>query len=547
MAAKDLRYGEDARQELLRGVRIISDAVRVTLGPKGRNVVLDKKFGAPTVTNDGVTIAKEIDLDRPFENMGAQLLKEVAKKTNDVAGDGTTTATILAASMIREGLKSVAAGIDPMGIKRGMDQAIEIAANEIKRLSKPIKDKDDIAHVASISANNDAKIGELISDAMEKVGRDGVITVEESKSMETSLEVVEGMEFDRGYISAYFVTDRQAMRCQLEDAYIFIHDKKLSSMKDLVPLLEKVAQSGKGLLVIAEDLEGEALATLVVNSLRGTLKACAVKAPGYGDRRKAMLEDLAILTGGQVIAEELGLKVENTELSQLGRAKTIKIDKENTTIIEGAGKQKDIKGRIAQIKVAIDETTSDYDREKLQERLAKLAGGVAVVSVGAATEVELKEKKHRVEDALSATRAAVEEGIVPGGGITFVSATKAIDKVDLSKFDEAQKVGYRIVRRALEEPLRQIAQNAGVDGPIIVDRARGEKDGVGFDAQKMEWVDMVKAGIIDPAKVARAALQNAGSVASLLLTTECAITDLPDKKKAGAASAAPDYGGDMDY
>ena len=547
MAAKDLRYGEDARQELLRGVRIISDAVRVTLGPKGRNVVLDKKFGAPTVTNDGVTIAKEIDLDRPFENMGAQLLKEVAKKTNDVAGDGTTTATILAASMIREGLKSVAAGIDPMGIKRGMDTAIEIAADEIKRLSRPIKDKDDIAHVASISANNDAKIGELISDAMEKVGRDGVITVEESKSMDTSLEVVEGMEFDRGYISAYFVTDRQAMRCQLEDAYIFIHDKKLSSMKDLVPLLEKVAQSGKGLLVIAEDLEGEALATLVVNSLRGTLKACAVKAPGYGDRRKAMLEDLAILTGGQVIAEELGLKVENTELSQLGRAKTIKIDKENTTIIEGAGKQKDIKGRIAQIKVAIDETTSDYDREKLQERLAKLAGGVAVVSVGAATEVELKEKKHRVEDALSATRAAVEEGIVPGGGIVFVSATKAIDKVDMSKLDEAQKVGYRIVRRALEEPLRQIAQNAGVDGPIVVDRARSEKDGVGFDAQKMEWVDMVKAGIIDPAKVARSALQNAGSVASLLLTTECAITDLPDKKKAGGAPASPDYGGDMDY
>jgi len=548
MAAKELRYSEDARQELLKGVRIISDAVRVTLGPKGRNVVLDKKFGAPTVTNDGVTIAKEIDLERPFENMGAQLLKEVAKKTNDVAGDGTTTATVLAASMIREGLKSVAAGIDPMGIKRGMDLAITAAVEELKRLSKPIKDKDDIAHVASISANNDTKIGQLISDAMEKVGRDGVITVEESKSMETNLEVVEGMEFDRGYIASYFVTDRQAMRCQLDDCYVFIHDKKLSSMKDLVPLLEKVAQSGKSLLVIAEDVEGEALATLVVNSLRGTLKACAVKAPGYGDRRKAMLEDIGILTGGQVIAEELGLKVENTELSQLGRAKTVKVDKENTTIIEGAGKQKDIKGRIAQIKVAIDETTSDYDKEKLQERLAKLAGGVAVVNVGAATEVELKEKKHRVEDALSATRAAVEEGIVPGGGISFVSCIRAIDKIDVSKLDEAQKVGYRIVRRALEEPLRQIAQNAGMDSPIVVERARTEKEGTGFDAQKMEWVDMVKAGIIDPVKVARSALQNAGSVASLLLTTECAITDLPEKKKGAAAPAGGDYGGgDMDY
>jgi chaperonin GroEL len=546
MAAKDIRYSEDARQELLKGVRIISDAVRVTLGPKGRNVILDKKFGAPTVTNDGVTIAKEIDLERPFENMGAQLLKEVAKKTNDVAGDGTTTATVLASSMIREGLKAVAAGLDPMGIKRGMDKAIEASVAELQRLSKPIKDKEDIAHVASISANNDPKIGALISDAMEKVGRDGVITVEESKSMETNLEVVEGMEFDRGYISAYFVTDRQAQRAQLEDAYIFIHDKKLSTMKDLVPLLEKVAQSGKALLVIAEEVEGEALATLVVNSLRGTLKACAVKAPGYGDRRKAMLDDIAILTGGQVIAEELGLKVENTELSQLGRAKTIKIDKENTTIIEGAGKQKDIKGRIAQIKTQIDETTSDYDREKLQERLAKLAGGVAVVNVGAATEVELKEKKHRVEDALSATRAAVEEGIVPGGGVAFVSCTKVIDKMDLSKLDEAQKVGYRIVRRALEEPLRQISQNAGLDGAIVVDRARNEKDGIGFDAQKMEWVDMVKTGIIDPVKVARSALQNAGSVAALLLTTECAITDIPEKKKASAAPASPDYG-DMDY
>ncbi len=539
--AKDLLYSEDARKQLLKGVTLISDAVKVTLGPKGRNVVLDKSFGAPTVTNDGVTIAKEIDLGKPFENMGAQLLKEVAKKTNDVAGDGTTTATILAARMIKEGVKSVAAGIDPMAIKRGIDKAVEAAVQSITKASKSIKDKEEIAQVAAISANNDPAIGDLISDAMEKVGRDGVITVEESKSMETHLEVVEGMEFDRGYISPYFVTDQQTMRCELEDAYIFIHDKKLSNMKDLLPILEKISQSGKSLLIIAEDVEGEALATLVVNNMRGTLKACAVKAPGYGDRRKAMLEDIAILTGGEVVSEELGLKIENTDISQLGRAKSIKIDKENTTIIEGAGKAAAIKGRVGQIKVTIDETTSDYDKEKLQERLAKLAGGVAVINVGAPTEVELKEKKHRVEDALSATRAAVEEGIVPGGGVTYVQAVKAVAKGNVPDLPEGQKVGYRIVTIALEEPIRQIAANAGLDAPIVANRAKNEKVGFGFDAEKMEWVDMVKTGIIDPTKVTRSALQNAASVASLMLTTECAITDLPEKK-----DDAPAAGGGYD-
>ena len=457
--AKQLRFDEDARQKLLRGVEKMSTAVKVTLGPKGRNVVLDKKFGAPTVTNDGVTIAKEIELDDPFENMGAQLLKEVATKTNDVAGDGTTTATVLAYSMIKEGLKSVAAGINPMDIKRGIAQAVEIAVEDIKKSAKDIKEKDEISQVAAISANNDHEIGNLIADAMEKVGKDGVITVEESKSMETNLEVVEGMQFDRGFTSAYFVTNRDTQVAVLENPYILIHDKKISGMKDMLPLLEKIAQSGKPMLVIAEEVEGEALATLVVNNLRGTLSACAVKAPGFGDRRKSMLEDIAILTGGQVIAEELGLKLENTEISMLGRAKQVKVDKENTTIIEGAGKQKDIKDRIAQIKVQIDETTSDYDREKLQERLAKLAGGVAVINVGAATEVELKEKKHRVEDALSATRAAIEEGIVPGGGITLVQAAKALEKTDISAFTQEVKVGFMIVKRALEEPLRQIAQN----------------------------------------------------------------------------------------
>jgi chaperonin GroEL len=528
--AKQLMFNEEARRKLLSGVEQISRAVKVTLGPKGRNVLLDKKFGAPTVTKDGVSVAKEVELADPYENMGAQLLKEVATKTNDVAGDGTTTATVLAYSLVKEGLKSVAAGMTPLELKRGIDKAVEIAVEEIKKSSKEIKDKEEISHVASVSANNDTEIGKTIADAMEKVGKDGVITVEESKTMDTSIEFVEGMQFDRGYISAYFVTDRDTMTSVYEEAYILIHDKKVSSMKDMLPLLEKIAQSGKPLLIIAEDVDGEALSTLVVNSLRGTLRTCAVKAPGFGDRRKAMLEDIAILTGGEVISEELGLKLENTDISQLGKAKTIKIDKDNTTIINGAGKQKDIQDRIAQIKAQIEDTTSDYDREKLQERLAKLAGGVAVINVGAATEVELKEKKHRVEDALSATRAAIDEGIVPGGEIALIQAALALDKADSSGLTDDEKVGFKIVKRALEEPIRQIVENAGLDGAVIAERAKNEKKGVGFDAAKMEWVDMMKAGIIDPAKVTRSALQNAASIASLLLTTECAITDLPEKK-----------------
>lgn len=544
--AKQLMFNEEARRKLLSGVEQISKAVKVTLGPKGRNVLLDKKFGAPTVTKDGVSVAKEVELADPYENMGAQLLKEVATKTNDVAGDGTTTATVLAYSLVKEGLKAVAAGMTPIELKRGIDKAVEIAVEEIKKNAKEIKDKEEISHVASVSANNDSEIGNTIADAMEKVGKDGVITVEESKTMDTTIEFVEGMQFDRGYISAYFVTDRDTMTSVYDDAYILIHDKKISSMKDMLPLLEKVAQSGKPLLIIAEDVDGEALSTLVVNSLRGTLKACAVKAPGFGDRRKAMLEDIAILTGGEVISEELGLKLENTDISQLGRAKTVKVDKDNTTIINGAGKQKDIQDRIAQIKAQIEETTSDYDREKLQERLAKLAGGVAVINVGAATEVELKEKKHRVEDALSATRAAIEEGIVPGGGVALIQAALALEKADISKLTDDEKVGFKIVKRALEEPIRQIAENAGLDGAVIADKAKNEKKGVGFDAAKMEWVDMVKAGIIDPAKVTRSALQNAASIASLLLTTECAITDIPEKKE--PAMPAGGMGGmGMDY
>ncbi|MDR1306426.1 MAG: chaperonin GroEL [Treponema sp.] len=528
--AKQLLFNEEARRKLLSGVEQISKAVKVTLGPKGRNVLLDKKFGAPTVTKDGVSVAKEVELADPYENMGAQLLKEVATKTNDVAGDGTTTATVLAYSLVKEGLKSVAAGMTPIELKRGIDKAVDIAVEDIRKNSKEIKDKEEISHVASVSANNDAEIGGTIADAMEKVGKDGVITVEESKTMDTSIEFVEGMQFDRGYISAYFVTDRDTMTSVYEDVYILIHDKKISSMKDMLPLLEKVAQSGKPLLIIAEDVDGEALSTLVVNSLRGTLRTCAVKAPGFGDRRKAMLEDIAVLTGGEVISEELGLKLENTEISQLGKAKTVKIDKDNTTIINGGGKQKDIQDRIAQIKAQIEDTTSDYDREKLQERLAKLAGGVAVINVGAATEVELKEKKHRVEDALSATRAAIEEGIVPGGELALIQAAIALDKADTAGLTDDEKVGFKIVKRALEEPIRQIAENAGVDGAVVAEKARGEKKGIGFDAAKMEWVDMVKAGIIDPAKVTRSALQNAASIASLLLTTECAITDIPEKK-----------------
>ncbi len=536
--AKQLMFNEEARRKLLSGVEQISNAVKVTLGPKGRNVLLDKKFGAPTVTKDGVSVAKEVELADPWENMGAQLLKEVATKTNDIAGDGTTTATVLAYSLVKEGLKSVAAGMTPIELKRGMDKAVTIAVDEIGKSAKEIKDKEEISHVASVSANNDEVIGNTIADAMEKVGKDGVITVEESKTMDTTIDFVEGMQFDRGYISAYFVTDRDTMTCVYEDAYILIHDKKISSMKDILPLLEKVAQSGKPLVIISEDVDGEALSTLVVNSIRGTLRACAVKAPGFGDRRKAMLEDIAILTGGEVISEELGLKLENTDISQLGRAKTVKIDKDNTTVINGAGKAKDIQDRIAQIKAQIADTSSDYDREKLQERLAKLAGGVAVINVGAATEVELKEKKHRVEDALSATRAAIEEGIVPGGGLALIQAVTALEKADISSYTDDEKVGFKIVLRGLEEPIRQIASNAGLDGAVIAEKAKNEKKGIGFDAAKMEWVDMVKVGIIDPAKVTRSALQNAASIASLLLTTECAITDIPEPK-----SAAPAGGG----
>ena len=510
----------------------------VTLGPKGRNVLLDKKFGAPTVTKDGVSVAKEIELEEAYENMGAQLLKEVATKTNDIAGDGTTTATVLAYSIVREGLKSVAAGINPMSIKRGIDKAVVAATKEIAARSKEIKDKEEVAQVASISANNDFEIGEEIANAMEKVGKDGVITVEESKTIETTTDFVEGMQFDRGFVSPYFATNKDNMTAVLENPTLLIHDKKISSMKDLLPILEKVAQQSKPILIIAEDIEGEALATLVVNTLRGTINAVAVKAPGFGDRRKAMLEDIAILTGGQVISEELGLKLENVDIAQLGSAQSVKVDKENTTVINGGGKQQDIKDRIAQIKAQIEETSSDYDREKLQERLAKLAGGVAVISVGAASEVELKEKKHRVEDALSATRAAVDEGIIPGGGLTLIHAISALNKEDISMYESDEQVGYKIVKRALEEPMRQIAANAGVDGSIVIERAKTEK-GKGFDAAKNEWVDLAAAGIIDPAKVTRSALQNAASIASLLLTTECAVTDLPEKEK----DSAPPGGG----
>ena len=527
--AKQLLFNEDARKKLLSGVEQISQAVKVTLGPKGRNVLLDKKFGAPTVTKDGVSVAREVELEDPYENMGAQLLKEVATKTNDVAGDGTTTATVLAYSMVREGLKAVAAGMTPIELKKGMDKAVKLAVDEIKKNSKEIKGPDEVSHVASVSANNAEEIGSILAGSIEKVGKDGVITVEESKTMETTTDFVEGMQFDRGYISPYFVTDRDRMETVFDNPYILIHDKKISSMKDMLPLLEKVAQSGKALVIICEDMDGEALATLIVNSLRGTLKTCAVKAPGFGDRRKAMLEDIAILTGGQVITEDLGLKLETTELSQLGQAKSVKIDKDNTTIVDGAGNAKDIKERVGQIKHQIEEATSEYDKEKLKERLAKISGGVAVINIGAVTEVEMKEKKHRVEDALSATRAALEEGIVAGGGLALIQAAECLEKADTAELSDDAKVGFKIVKRALEEPIRQIAENAGLDGAVIADKAKHEKKGVGFDAAKMEWKDMVAAGIIDPAKVTRSALQNAASVASLLLTTECAITDLPEK------------------
>ena len=543
--AKQLQFNEEARKSLVTGVEKISRAVMATLGPKGRLVVLDKKFGAPTVTKDGVSVAREIELENPFENMGAQLLKEVATKTNDVAGDGTTTATVLAWSITKEGMKSVAAGVNPMGIRRGIDKAVADAVVEIKKQAKMIKDKEEISQVASISANNDRTIGEEIANAMEKVGLDGVITVEESKTIETTTDFVEGMQFDRGYLSAYFCNNRDTMTAVLDDPFILIYDKKISNMKELLPILEKIAQSSKPLLIIAEDVDGEALATLVVNSVRGILNVVAVKAPGFGDRRKAMLEDIAILTGGEVISEELGLKLENADLSQLGRAKTVKVEKENTTIINGNGKQSDIKDRIAQIKVQIGDTTSDYDREKLQERLAKLAGGVAVLNVGAATEVELKEKKHRVEDALSATRAAIEEGVIPGGGVALIQAAVTLEKTDLSKYSEDEKVGYKIVRRALEEPIRQIAENAGLDGSLIADKCKHEKPGVGFDAENMKWVNMFESGIIDPVKVTRSALQNAASIASLILTTECAVTDIPAPAAPAMSPGAEGMGGMM--
>ncbi len=533
--AKQLQFNEEARKSLVNGVEKISKAVMTTLGPKGRLVLLDKKYGAPTVTKDGVSVAREIELEDPFENMGAQLLKEVASKTNDVAGDGTTTATVLAWSITKEGMKSVAAGVNPMGIKRGIDKAVADAVEVIKKEAKMIQDKEEIAQVASISANNDRSIGDEIANAMDKVGKDGVITVEESKTIETTVDFVEGMQFDRGYLSAYFCNNRDTMTATLDNPYILIYDKKISSMKDLLPLLERVAQSGKPLLIIAEDVDGEALATLVLNSVRGTLNVCAVKAPGFGDRRKAMLEDIAILTGGQVITEELGMKLENADISMLGRAKSVKVEKENTTIINGAGSSDAIRDRIAQIKMQIEDCTSDYDREKLQERLAKLAGGVAVVNVGAATEVELKEKKHRVEDALSATRAAIEEGVIPGGGVALVQAVKELSKNDLSALNEEEKVGYRIVIRALEEPIRQIAENAGVDGSIIADKCKNEARGVGYDANAMKWVNMVDSGIIDPVKVTRSALQNAASIASLILTTECSVTDIPAPEPAAPA------------
>jgi chaperonin GroEL len=539
MGAKLVRFSQEAREKILRGVNVLADAVTVTLGPKGRNVVLEKSFGAPTVTKDGVTVAKEIELEDRFENMGAQMVKEVASKTSDVAGDGTTTATVLARSIYTEGIKMVAAGHDPMSLKRGISRAVEAITAELKNLSKPTKDRREIAQVGTISANNDSTIGEIIAEAMEKVGKEGVITVEEAKGLETTLEVVEGMQFDRGYLSPYFVTDPERMESKLEDAYVLIHEKKISSMKDLLPILESIAKTGKPFLIVAEEVEGEALATLVVNKIRGTLACTAVKAPGFGDRRKAMLEDIAILTGGKVIAEELGLKLENLTLQDLGRAKRIVVDKDNTTIIDGAGKKVDIEGRIKQIRAQIDETTSDYDREKLQERLAKLVGGVAVIRVGAATEMEMKEKKARVEDALHATRAAVEEGVVPGGGVALIRASAALDNL---RGGEEEKVGIGIIKKAVEDPARWIATNAGWEGSVVVDKIRNNKGPFGFNAASEEFEDLMKAGIIDPTKVVRSALQNAASVASLLLTTECMVADKPDEGKGAGAGGMPPGG-----
>ena len=540
MAPKQLIFDISARDALLRGLDKLADAVKVTLGPQGRNVVLDKSFGSPTITKDGVTVAKEIELKDPYENMGAQMVKEVASKTSDVAGDGTTTATVLAQSIFRQGLKNVTAGANPMDLKRGIDLAVGAVVGDIKRQSKEVKTREEIAQVGTVSANNDPPIGELIADAMEKVGKDGVITVEEAKSTDTSLDVVEGMQFDRGYLSPYFVTDSESMEAVLEDCYLLIHDKKISNMRDMVPVLEKVAQLGKPLLIIAEDVEGEALATLVVNKIRGTIRVAAVKAPGFGDRRTAMLEDLSVLTGGRVISEDAGLKLDGTTLDDLGQAKRVVLDKDNTTIIEGSGKSADIKGRVAQIRRQIDETTSDYDSEKLQERLAKLAGGVAVINVGAATETEMKEKKARVEDALHATRAAVEEGIVPGGGVVLLRSQKSLNKLEL---EGDQAVGVEIVRRALEEPVRQIADNAGLEGAIVARRVSESKGPVGFNALTEVYEDLVKAGVVDPAKVARTALENGASIASLLLTTEALVAEIPEDKPAMPAGGPP--GGDM--
>lgn len=541
--AKQIKFNENARRALLKGIDQLADTVKVTLGPKGRNVVLDKKFGTPTITNDGVTIAREIELEEPFENMGAQLIKEVATKTQDVAGDGTTTATLLAQAIIHEGMKNVVAGANPMLVKRGIKKAVDLIVEEIKTFSKPVETKEAIAQVASISAD-DAEIGELIAEAMEKVGKDGVITVEESRTMGTTLDVVEGMEFDRGYISPYMVTDTEKMEAVLDDPYILITDKKISSVQDLLPILEKIVQQGKKLLIIAEDLEGEALATLVVNKLRGTLTCVAVKAPGFGDRRKAMLEDIAILTGGQVISEELGIDLKSATIDMLGQARQVRVDKENTTIVDGAGSTDEIEKRIGAIKAQIEDTTSDFDREKLQERLAKLAGGVAVIEVGAATETELKERKLRIEDALSATRAAVEEGIVPGGGTAFVNAIPALSNVEAEK-DE--KIGISIIQRALEEPVRQIAANAGLEGSIIVEKLKSSEKGIGFNVLTEEYVDMIKAGIVDPTKVTRSTLQNAASIAAMVLTTEAVVADIPEKEQNMPMPGGGMPGGDMMY
>ncbi|OPY12302.1 MAG: 60 kDa chaperonin 5 [Syntrophus sp. PtaB.Bin001] len=544
MAAKEIKYDMVAREKVMRGVDTLANAVKVTLGPRGRNVVIEKTWGGPTITKDGVTVAKEIELEDKFENMGAQMVREVASKTSDMAGDGTTTATLLAQAIYREGSKLAAAGMNPMSLKRGVDKSVEIVVGELKKISKDIRDKKEITQVGTISANNDNTIGEIISEAMEKVGKEGVITVEEAKSMDTTLEIVEGMQFDRGYLSPYFVTDPEKMEVVLDDPYILLYDKKISVMQDLVPILEQIARSGKPLLIVSEDIEGEALATLVVNKIRGTLKCAAVKAPGFGDRRKAMLEDIAILTGGRVVSEELGVKLESITLNDLGTCKRLHIDKDNTTIVDGAGSQANIEGRVKQIRAQIEETTSDYDREKLQERLAKLVGGVAVIKVGAATEIEMKEKKARVEDALHATRAAVEEGIVPGGGVALLRTLPALEGVELP---DDERPGLNIVKRAIEEPMRQIAANAGFEGSIVVEKVKGQTGNYGFNADVGEYTDMMEAGIIDPTKVVRFAIQNAASVASLLLTTEAMIAEAPKKKGAGLPGGMPPDMGDMDY